>query len=60
MKYLVITKDPYTGEQSAFYTNWFDTENHYNPDFNMIVVDRTQHLITFDGETWQDIEDDSL
>jgi len=60
MKYLVITQDPCTGERSAFYTNWFDVENNYNPDFNMIVIDRTRHLITFDGEKWQDIEEDSL
>lgn len=59
MKYLVIMQDPCTGEKSAFYTNWYDAEK-FNPDMNMIVIDRTQRLITFDGETWQDIEDDSL
>ncbi len=53
-------QNPTTGEQSAFYTNWFDAANYYNPDYNMIVIDRTQHLITFDGETWQDIEKDHL
>ncbi len=60
MKYLVIVQDPTTGKQSAFYTNWFDADNNYNPDYNMIVIDRTQHLITFDGEMWQDIEEDHL
>jgi S-formylglutathione hydrolase FrmB len=60
MKYLVIMQDPATGERSAFYTNWFDAANHYNPDYNMIVIDHTQHLITFDGETWQDIDEDHL
>lgn len=60
MKYLVITQDPCTGERSAFYTNWFDAENNFNPEYNMIVIDRTRHLVTFDGETWQDIEEDSL
>jgi surfactin synthase thioesterase subunit len=59
MKYLVITTDPHTGAKSAFYTNWYDSEM-YNPDYNMIVVDRTQRIITFDGDTWQDIEEDSL
>jgi S-formylglutathione hydrolase FrmB len=53
-------QDPVTGERSAFYTNWFSAENNYNPEYNMIVVDRTQRLITFDGETWQDIEEDHL
>ncbi|ERI81455.1 hypothetical protein HMPREF1981_03219 [Bacteroides pyogenes F0041] len=60
MKYIVISKDPCTGEQSAFYTNWFDAENNFNPEYNMIVIDRTRHLVTFDGETWQDIDEDSL
>ena len=46
--------------KSAFTTNWFDYENNYNPDYNMIVIDKTRGLITFDGETWQDIEEDSL
>lgn len=60
MKYLIITEDPLTGERSAAYTNWFNAENNYSPEYNMIVIDRTQHLITFDGETWQDIEEDHL
>lgn len=60
MKYLIIITNPNTGEKSAFYTNWFQSENHFNPDFAMVVIDLTQHLITFDGETWQDIEDDHL
>lgn len=58
MKYLIIHTDPTTGEQCAFFTHWYQYENHYQP--GMIVVDRTQGLITFDGETWQDIEEDSL
>lgn len=60
MKYLIICKDPATGERSAFYTDWFDAENHFNPDYEMVVVDRTRHMVTFDGETWQDIEEDHL
>lgn len=58
MKYLIIHTDPTTGEQCAFFTHWYQYENHFQP--GMIVVDRTQGLITFDGETWQDIEEDSL
>lgn len=60
MKYLVIIIDPATGEKSAFYTDWFQAENHFNPEVGMVVIDQTQHLVTFDGETWQDIEDDHL
>lgn len=59
MKYLVIVKNPCTGEESAFYTNWYGSEK-FNPQMEMIVIDLTQHLITFDGEVWKDIEEDSL
>lgn len=58
MKYLIIYTDQVTGNQSAFFTHWYQPENHYQP--GMIVIDRTQGLITFDGETWQDIEEDNL
>lgn len=60
MKYLVTTNDPLTGEKSAFYTDWFQADNHFNPDVGMVVFDLTHHLVTFDGETWQDIEIDHL
>lgn len=30
------------------------------PEMDMIVIDRTRRLITFDGDTWQDIEEDNL
>lgn len=58
MKYLIIVQDQVTGNPTAFYTNWYQYENHYV--HGMIVVDRTQHLITYDGETWDDIEEDNL
>lgn len=58
MKYLIICTDPITGKQWAFFTHWYQYENHYQP--GMVVVDKTQGLITFDGEIWQDIEEDSL
>ena len=57
MKYLVIVTDPVTGEKSAFYTDWFQAEM-FNPDVGMVVIDRTHHLVTFDGEAWQDIEEE--
>ena len=60
MKYLVIATNPITGEQEAFYTDWFQADNHFNPDADMVVIDLIQHLDTFDGETWQDIEQDQL
>lgn len=60
MKYLIIYTRPETGKREAFYTNWFTPENNFNADCDMIVVDRTRSLVTFDGETWQDIEEDHL
>lgn len=60
MKYLVIADDPFKGEKVAFYTDWFDADKDFNTDVNMIVIDRTRHLVTFDGATWQDIEEDNL
>lgn len=59
MKYLVIIINPVTGEKSAFCTNWYDAEK-FNPEMDMIVIDQTRRLITFDGDTWQDIEKDNL
>lgn len=58
MKYLIIYTDAASGVSSSFYTNWYQFENNFQE--GMIVVDRTQHLISFDGETWQDIERDNL
>ena len=60
MKYLVIATNPITGEQEAFYTDWFQAENHFNPEVDMVLIDLIHHLVTFDGETWQDIEQDQL
>lgn len=60
MRYIVITTDPLTGHKEAFKTNWFEAENHYNPDYQMVVIDLSKDLVTFDGETWDDIESDHL
>lgn len=57
---MVIANDPMTGNKVAFYTDWFDPENHFNPDVEMVVIDRIHDRVTFDGETWQDIEEDHL
>lgn len=60
MRYLIIITDKKNGNRSAFYTKWYGYESNYNSDFNMIVVDREQNKITFDGKTWQNIEFDYL
>ncbi len=58
MRYLIIYNDPNTGEQRAFTTQWYQYENHHVD--GMIVINTVQRLITFDGQTWQDIEQDNL
>lgn len=60
MRYLIISKDPVTGKQDAFYTKWFDFENLYNPEYKVIVVDLVEDKITFDGNNLEDIQYDHL
>lgn len=59
MKYLIIYTHPETGKREAFYTNWF-SEEKYSYYCDMIVVDRTRHIFTDDGEEWKEIEEDHL
>lgn len=55
MRYLVTTKN-----KSPFFTNWFEPENHFNPDVEMVVYDLVELKFTTDGKTWEDIEIDHL
>lgn len=55
-QYLITTKETY----EPFFTEWFDTENHFNPDLDMIVYDLYNHKYTTDGNTWHNIESDHL
>jgi hypothetical protein len=43
-----------------FYTNWYDYENHYNDEMNMIVYDIHNHLYTLNGLDWIPLEKDNL
>lgn len=52
MRYLII----HNGE--AFFTKWFEYENHYNE--GMIVINTNNMTITFDGLTWTEIQEDNL
>lgn len=52
MRYLII----YNG--TASYTQWFETENNYCE--GMIVIDFVKDVVTFDGKTWKEIEEDNL
>lgn len=60
MTYLVITQDPVTGQKGAFETEWFNPENNWNPESMIAVIQPRRGLISFDGETWEDIEEDCL
>lgn len=60
MRYYVICEDPITGKRSAFATDWYDYENLYNPEYKMIILDWEKDLISFDGKTWEEIEEDHL
>ena len=57
MKYIIITK-----AQPPFLTDWFDSENHFNPDpqIGMMVINLHSKAYTTDGITWQPINEDHL
>ena len=52
MRYLVTTKET----QAPFMTEWFDAENHFNPDLDMVVFDLKENKYTTDGKVWRPIE----
>lgn len=58
MKYLVTYIE--NGLQKAFYTNWFDVENNFNPDVNMVVFDLINHKYMVNSLGWTNIEEDHL
>lgn len=55
MQYLVTSdiNPPYL-------TDWFDAENHFVDDINMVVYDLLNEVFTTNGQDWQDIAIDSL
>jgi len=52
-KYLI------TSDYEPFLTNWFDVENNYNEDINMIVYDILNNLY-FQGKEWISLNEDNL
>ena len=54
-QYLVICKD-----NTAFATDWYSHENCWNPETVHCVVDMYADKVSFDGENWQEIEEDHL
>jgi hypothetical protein len=41
-------------------TPWFDPENHFNEDVEMVVYDLQTLKYMDDGISWKDIEEDHL
>jgi hypothetical protein len=58
MQYLVTYID--NGMQQAFYTNWFDVENNFNPDNGMVVFDLINHKYMVNKISWLHIKEDHL
>lgn len=58
MKYLVIYTE--NGLRKAFYTNWFNVENNFNSEVEMIVFDLVNHKYIVNNLEWSDIEEDHL
>lgn len=58
MRYLVTYTNE--GKQEAFYTEWFDIENNFNPEVGMIVFDLVKHKYLINNLGWIDIQQDHL
>jgi hypothetical protein len=56
MRYLITTNNG----NPPFLTNWYEYENHFNKEIDMIVYDLYKRTFTTDGETWKKIEIDHL
>lgn len=54
MRYVVICRD-----ETAFYSEYFNAENHWSRDIKC-VIDLATDRITFDGDSWNEIEQDHL
>lgn len=55
MRYLIATKG-----FSPFLSKWFEPENHFNQELEMIVYDLVECKFTTDGIVWQEIPIDTL
>ena len=55
MNYLILTN-----HSDPFYTNWFDAENHFNPELEMVVFNLLTGKYTTNGKDWHDITKDQL
>lgn len=55
MNYLIVTSS-----HEPFYTNWFDAENNFRPDYDMVVFNLLTCKYTTDGKNWHEIKQDHL
>ena len=55
MRYLITTNI-----QKPFLTEWFEPENHFNAEVEMVVYDLIKKKYTTDGKTWKRIKIDHL
>lgn len=56
MKRYLITGNNF----KPFYSDYFNTETHFNYEINMIVYDLVLNRFTENGKTWECIEIDYL
>ena len=59
MRYLIVTNILMSG-QFPFLTKWFDAENNFNSEIEMVVYDLYLNKYTADGKNWYNIEIDHL
>lgn len=43
-----------------FTTEWYDYENNYRADLNMIIYDLHRRVYTTDGQVWKQLDWDTL
>jgi len=55
MRYLITAKD-----LEPYLTQWYTSENVFNPEIGMVVYDLVKDIYTTDGEEWKEIEMDHL
>jgi len=60
MRYLVTYTETETQTTKVFLTNWFDVQNNFNTDVDMIVYDLTTCQYLDSSLIWKSIEIDHL
>jgi hypothetical protein len=59
MRYLITTNILMSGT-APFLTNYFDAENNFNSEIEMVVYNLYLNKYTTDGKNWYEIEIDHL